>query len=157
MNVNKCLKMMNFYYILIDRMSLIAVLQDPVKQVAVKSFTGGPLSSFIGGPLSSQVENLPQIYADIRVELNKLITVDHPHIINLIGFCVTSLSFVLEWAPLGSLKSLLLESYKSAGFHFCPEALFHTIKQVICFLKSRKYPFELDPHVGIFCAGLSAH
>ena len=98
------------------------LLQDPVKQVAVKSF--------FGGKISPEDEDLPQIYADIRVELNKLITVDHPHIVNLIGFCVTSLSFVLEWAPLGSLKNLLLQSYKSTGNHFCPESIFHTIKQV---------------------------
>ena len=45
------------------------------------------------------------------------------------GFCVTTLSFVLELAPLGSLKSIM-KTYGSSGYHVCPSSVVDTIKQV---------------------------
>ena len=92
---------------------------------AVKYFTGGPLCTE-----EERENNIAQIYSDVRLELNKLILLDHPNIIKCIGFCVSSLSFAMEWAPLGSIK-VLLESYKSTGYCLCPESLIITMEQVL--------------------------
>jgi len=75
------------------------------------------------------VENLIQTYADVRLEFNKLVSIDHSNIVKCFGFCVTTLSFVLELAPLGSLKSTM-KTYNSSGYHVCPSSVVDTIKQV---------------------------
>ena len=92
---------------------------------AVKFFTGDQLNS-----VDERECNITQIYSKVRLELNKLILLDHPNIIKCIGFCVSSLSFAMEWAPLGSVKTLL-ESYRSTGYYLCPESLVITLIQVI--------------------------
>ena len=74
-------------------------------------------------------EDLVQTYADARLEFNKLVSIDHPNIVKCFGFCVTTLSFVLELAPLGSLKSIM-KTYGSSGYHVCPSSVVDTIKQV---------------------------
>ena len=92
---------------------------------AVKTFTGGLLCTE-----DERENNIAQIYSDVRLELNKLILLDHPNIIKCIGFCVSSLSFAMEWAPLGNVKTLL-ESYRSTGYCLCPESLVISMKQVL--------------------------
>ena len=74
-------------------------------------------------------KDLSQVYADVRSEFNKLVSIDHPHIVTCIGFCVTLLSFVLELAPLGSLKDII-KSHRSIGYYICPNSLIDTTKQV---------------------------
>ena len=74
-------------------------------------------------------DELIQMYADMRQELNKLVAVNHSNIVKCIGFCLSLLSFVLEWAPFGSTIDVM-ESYSRSGFHLCPESLVHTVKQV---------------------------
>ena len=72
---------------------------------------------------------LIQMYADMRQELNKLVAVNHSNIVKCIGFCLSLFSFVLEWAPFGSTLDVM-ESYSRSGCHLCPESLVHTVKQV---------------------------
>ena len=103
----------------------VDIYQDKTQNVAVKSFFGGNLTS----PGDEQNE-LIQIYADMRQELNKLVTVNHSNIVKCIGFCLSLFSCVLEWAPFGSTYDVM-ESYSRSGYHFCPESLVHTVKQVI--------------------------
>lgn len=69
------------------------------------------------------------MYADMRLEVNKLSSVDHPNIIKFLGLCVVSFSFLLEWAPKGNLDHMMRE-YKLAGFPICPGAIAITIVQV---------------------------
>jgi len=99
-------------------------LQGDTQNVAVKSFFGGGL---VGA--GDEENELVQMYADMRLELNKLVAVDHSNIVKCIGFCLSLLSFVLEWAPFGSTQNVI-ESYGRSGCHLCPESLVHTIKQV---------------------------
>ena len=75
------------------------------------------------------LEDLCQVYADVRSEFNKLMTANHRHIVDCIGFCVASLSFVLELAPLGSLKNIM-ERHRKSGFYVCPNSLIDIVTQV---------------------------
>lgn len=75
------------------------------------------------------LEDLSQTFADVRSEFNKLVSIDHPSIVKCIGFCVISLSFVLEFAPHGNLKSII-KYYKRTGYFMCPKSLVDTVKQV---------------------------
>ena len=101
------------------------ILQEETQTlVAVKSFLSGGLMC-TGG----EENELIRMYADMRLELNKLVAVNHSNIVKCIGFCVPLLSFVLEWAPFGSAYDIM-ESYSRSGFHLCPESLINTVKQV---------------------------
>ena len=91
--------------------------------MALKCFTKGLSET------ESTLEELSQTYADVRSEFNKLVSIDHSGIVKCIGFCVISLSFVLELAPLGNLKSIL-KTYKRTGYFICPRSLIDTVKQV---------------------------
>jgi len=93
----------------------------PPQNVAVKCF--------VQSPDDMTPQDLAQTYADVRLEFNKLESIDHPNIVKCFGFCVTTLSFVLELAPLGSLKSIM-KTYTSSGYHVCPSSIVDTIKQV---------------------------
>ena len=84
---------------------------------------------------SITLEDLSQKYADVRLEFNKLVSINHDHIVKCIGFCVISLSFVLELAPHGSLKNIINE-HKRAGYFICPKSLLDTVKQV-CYVHSQ--------------------
>ena len=88
--------------------------KDTPQDVALKCFTKD-----VKALLS---DDLPQVYADVRSEFNKLIFVDHPHIVKCIGLYIISLSFVLELAPLGSLKNIInsisLTSLKKGTFDY---------------------------------------
>lgn len=69
-------------------------------------------------------------YADIRLELNKLCSSSHDYIVHFIGMTVDPLSFILEWAPMGSFRKILLD-YRDARCTICPESVLLTIQQVI--------------------------
>ena len=99
------------------------IIQDPPQDVALKCFTKGSDESEI------TLEDLSQTYADVRSEFNKLVSIDHPHIVKCIGFCVISLSFVLELAPHGNLKSII-KNYKRTGYFICPRSLVDAVNQV---------------------------
>ena len=75
------------------------------------------------------VEDLCQLYAEVRSEFNKLMSVNHRHIVECIGFCVPSLSFVLELAPRGSLRNIMNE-HKRSGYYMCPNSLIAVVTQV---------------------------
>ena len=75
------------------------------------------------------LEDLSQTYGDVRSEFNKLVSIEHPHVVKCIGFSVISMSFVLELAQLGSLKSIM-NDYRSSGYYLCPNSLVDTVKQV---------------------------
>ena len=98
------------------------ISQDPSQDVALKCVAKEDVKD-----LSSQ--DLCQAYADVRLEFNKLISLDHDHIVKCIGFCVMSLSFVLELAPRGSLKSII-EIHRKNRFYMCPNSLVDIVKQV---------------------------
>ena len=68
-------------------------------------------------------------YSNIRTELNKLSSTSHPNIVTFLGLCVISFSFLLEWAPKGSLANITKE-YKLADVWICPDALAITVYQV---------------------------
>ena len=75
------------------------------------------------------LKDLTQVYADVRSEFNKLISISHSHIVECIGFCVMSLSFVLELAPCGSLRNII-ERNRRSGYYICPNSLVEVVKQV---------------------------
>ena len=91
--------------------------------MALKCFTRGVDDTEV------TLETLSQTYADVRSEFNKLVSIDHSGIVKCIGFCVISLSFVLELAPLGNLKTIL-KNHRRTGYFICPRSLVDTVKQV---------------------------
>jgi len=84
-----------------------------------------PTHNMMGGQSGSTVDQ----YADIRLELNKFCSSFHKYIIHFIGITMDPLSFVMEWAPLGSLKRILT-SYREARCSMCPESVLQCIHQV---------------------------
>ena len=96
--------------------------EDSSQDVALKCIAEKDMKDLSSGDLC-------QAYADVRLEFNKLISIDHSHIVKCIGFCVMSLSFVLELAPRGSLKSII-ERHRKNGFYMCPNSLVDIVKQV---------------------------
>jgi len=78
---------------------------------------------------SESLESIVNKYADIRLELNKLCSSSHKYIIHFIGITMNPLSFVMEWAPLGSLKKVLMV-YREARCSMCPESVLRSIQQV---------------------------
>ena len=91
--------------------------------------------------ISAQVHNLSEgqsesldvivdKYADIRLELNKLCSSSHDYIVHFIGMTIDPLSFILEWAPIGSFRKILLD-YREARCAICPESVLLSIHQVI--------------------------
>ena len=88
------------------------------------------------------LEDLSQTYGDVRSEFNKLVSIEHPHVVKCIGFSVISMSFVLELAQLGSLKSIM-NDYRSSGYYLCPNSLVDTVKQVtLSFCNKLMYAFH---------------
>ena len=84
------------------------------------------------------------MYSNIRMELNKLSSINHPHIIEFLGLCVISFSFLLEWAPKGSLREII-QAYKLAEFAVCPDTVTSTILQVCAY----KYVVIITVHLYI--------
>ena len=65
----------------------------------------------------------------VRQELSILISLNHPHIMQLKGFCLNPLSLVLEFAPRKSLEKIL-DAYKRAGPRLDPYILQKCVVQV---------------------------
>jgi len=82
----------------------------------------------MGGQAES-LELMVDKYADIRLELNKLCSSSHKYIVHFIGMTMDPLSFVMEWAPLGSFRNILT-NYREARCNLCPESVLLTIQQV---------------------------
>ena len=112
------------------------ISQGTAQEVALKCVAKEDVKDLSSGDLC-------QAYADVRLEFNKLISIDHPHIVKCIGFCVTSLRFVLELAPRGSLKSII-ERHRNSGFYMCPNSLVGIVKQVELQCLAAPYPVAVD-------------
>ena len=70
------------------------------------------------------------MYADMRVEVNKLSIVDHTNIVQFLGLCVVSFSILLEWAPKGNLDHIIDECIQ-ANLWICPDTVAKTVFQVL--------------------------
>ncbi|XP_028415469.1 leucine-rich repeat serine/threonine-protein kinase 1-like isoform X2 [Dendronephthya gigantea] len=86
-----------------------------------------------------KVEEVPQqmytdAYRSIRQELSILIDLNHPHILQLKGFCLNPLSLILEFAPKKSLDKILAD-YKRAGSRLDPYVLQKCVVQCSAALK----------------------
>ena len=75
------------------------------------------------------IEELATTYGDVRLELNKLTSIDHPNIVQFLGLCVISFSFVLEWAHKGDLEQII-DKYQHAEFPIRPDTVATTLAQV---------------------------
>jgi len=84
--------------------------------------------NLMGGHLES-IELMVDKYADIRLELNKLCSSSHKYIVHFIGMTMEPLSFVMEWAPLGSFRNILTD-HRNARCSLCPESVLLSIQQV---------------------------
>ena len=78
---------------------------------------------------SSGPEALIKSYAEVRVEVTVLKRLHHEHIIEFLGVRLQPLGFLIEWAPLGGLHSIL-KSYYKADARISPWALCETARQV---------------------------
>ncbi|XP_065917168.1 leucine-rich repeat serine/threonine-protein kinase 1-like isoform X2 [Dysidea avara] len=134
---------------------------DPNKHVALKCFT----NLIINGKLREHsLQDLAMIYATTRLELNKISLADHPNIVQFVGLCVVSFSFLLEWAPKGNLDQVVNE-YRVADIWICPDAVAKTVHQVssaLSYLHTEKNIVHFDikpanvlvfkyPQAGHFC------
>jgi len=68
-------------------------------------------------------------YSDMRLEVNKLSTVDHQNIVQFLGLCVVSFSILLEWAPKGNLDQMI-DEHRIADTWICPDVVAQTVHQV---------------------------
>ena len=68
-------------------------------------------------------------YIEVRAEVSILQNLHHPHIIDFIGVVLQPLCFILEWAPGGSLSSVL-QKYRKLDARIGPLILQHTAHQV---------------------------
>ena len=102
------------------------LFKDPSKYVALKCFTNWMVN---GKQRELSLQDLTLMYSDLRLELNKLSTVDHPYIVQFLGLCMISFSLVLEWAPKGNLEQIITE-YRLANTWICPDAVAKTVYQV---------------------------
>ena len=74
-------------------------------------------------------EDMVDSYANIRLELNKLCYSTHKYIVQFIGITMDPLSFVMEYAPLGSFRKIL-KVYREAKCSLCPVSILLSIQQV---------------------------
>jgi len=94
--------------------------------VALKCFT----NLCINGKLRDiELKELAMWYSDMRLEVNKLSTVDHPNIVQFLGLCVVSFSIILEWAPKGNLDQMI-DEHRIADTWICPDVVALTMHQV---------------------------
>ena len=75
-------------------------------------------------------QDLARVYADVRLEVKNLTSIEHPNIVQFLGLCVVSFSFLLEWAPMGDLEQTI-DQFEHSGFLICPDTVANTILQVI--------------------------
>ena len=106
---------------------------DTLEDVVVKM-----ISTQVYNMSETQSESLDVVvdkYADIRLELNKLCSSSHDYIVHFIGMTIDPLSFILEWAPMGSFRKILVD-YREARCAICPESVLLSIQQVRGFTKT---------------------
>ena len=65
----------------------------------------------------------------VRAEVSILSHLNHPNVIEFVGVVLHPLCFILEWAPGGSLKSII-EKYRKVDARISPMALQNTAYQV---------------------------
>lgn len=70
----------------------------------------------------------PTLY-QVRAEVSLLHRLKHPYVIDFIGVVLQPLCFILEWAPGGSLDSVL-HKYRKLDARVAPRALQKTAHQV---------------------------
>jgi len=84
--------------------------------VAVKTISGSEENPAIG-------------YGLTRIELNKLLSANHPNVLQFIGVTVTPPAIVVEYAPLGSLLSVA-KQYREKSNPICPASIAMILYQV---------------------------
>ena len=92
-------------------------------EVAVKIF-----SRYDDTSCDSSTE-LIKNYSDMRYELNKLSSLEHPHIVRFIGVFTNPHCFVLEWAPEKTLQHIH-QKHAENSVNFCTTSLFLVLLQV---------------------------
>ena len=95
-------------------------------EVAVKIF-----SRYDDTSCDSSTE-LIKNYSDMRYELNKLSSLEHPHIVRFIGVFTNPHCFVLEWAPEKTLQHIH-QKHAENSINFCTTSLFLVLLQVYTF------------------------
>ena len=95
-------------------------------EVAVKIF-----SRYDDTSCDSSTE-LIKNYSDMRYELNKLSSLEHPHIVRFIGVFTNPHCFVLEWAPEKTLQHIH-QKHAENSVNFCTTSLFLVLLQVDTF------------------------
>jgi len=68
-------------------------------------------------------------YCDKRRELNMIYGLEHPSIVQFYGITVHPLSFVMEWAEMGSLDDII-KQHHSQRQYICPDSVFAVTQQV---------------------------
>ena len=69
----------------------------------------------------------------MRAEVSILSHLNHPNVIEFVGVVLHPLCFILEWAPGGSLKSII-EKYRKVDARISPMALQNSAYQVEYFI-----------------------
>lgn len=92
-------------------------------EVAVKLFEQDDLT------LAQTHSELTRSYSDMRYELNKICSLEHPYIIKFIGVITNPHCFVLEWACLLSLENQRAEHDK-ADTSMCLTSILYVLLQV---------------------------
>ena len=75
-----------------------------------------------------------EAYLNARKELSILLSLNHPHIVPLLGITLHPLSLVLSLAPMGALNEQL-KDYVRAGARLASWTISAIIKQVGCSIK----------------------
>ena len=88
-------------------------------------------------------EHTVENYENIRLELNKLCYSSHKYIVCFIGMTEEPLSFVMEYAPLGSFRKIL-KAYRKAKYSLCPASVLLSVQQVcVCVCVCMSTPVSL--------------
>ena len=94
------------------------------EQVALKRFLK---KGFNRSPEISQAEVFAVLdcIPKLRVEVAMMCRLQHPHILKLLGVSTQSLSFIMEFAPLGDLFTEVNRQYRSRQSDFLSNAIVH--------------------------------
>lgn len=74
-------------------------------------------------------ENILQQYCDNRRELNMIYGLEHERIVKFYGITVHPIGFVMEWAGMGSLDSII-KQHCSQRQYICHDSVFAVTVQV---------------------------
>jgi hypothetical protein len=96
-----------------------------------------------------------EAYLNARKELGILLTLQHPHIVPLIGISLQPLSLLLSLAPSGALSERLKEFFR-AGAQLTPECIAEILLQVSLALFSLPLITDDFPFPGGICIGVLA-